>query len=355
MNLTKSDIPELKQFISSNYRDDYILMSDKFFSYFFKNYATDDYSFKILRLKENLVGMIGMIPYNYKIFNQIKKSHFLVNTMVDKSLRGYGIGPRLVMEAGQGASISYTTSYGKNAKPMYQKLKWNEMGNLNRFIKILDISKSSKLANVQIPGNRSVLEKPEFDSAFMFKPITKFDDSVDIFWKQVKDKYPITIDRTKEYLNWRYANHPIINYHIFVTMKSYKIKSFIILRIEEPPGYRIGRIIDFISDDDAEENTLFHLIEYCRKNDVNLIDFFFTGSFHIESLKKVGFREDNEEPYDSIPMLFNPVDRNRKTVNFAFNINDKKLFYMRIEDINNWYITKGDGDQDRPNILPEKE
>ncbi len=127
--------------------------------------------------------------------------------------------------------------------------------------------------------------------------------------------------------------------------------SLLVLRIEEPLGFKIARIIDFISKDEAEIFTLQNAINFCRENGCHLIDFFFSGNFHIDSLEKVGFKEANQEPYFSIPLLFNPIDRERKYINLAFKVINPKIKNEKAADINNWYVTKGDGDQDRPNIL----
>ena len=44
-----------------------------------------------------------------------------------------------------------------------------------------------------------------------------FDESFEIFVKQVSKKIPIIKQRTKEFLNWRYKDHPTRQYKTFVS------------------------------------------------------------------------------------------------------------------------------------------
>ena len=113
-------------------------------------------------------------------------------------------------------------------------------------------------------------------------------------------------------------------------------------------NFKIGRIVDFISDDDTELYTLFKLVEFCQKNQVDLIDFFFTGNFHIKSLEKLNFINASQKPFNAIPFLFNPIVRNRELHHFAFKIMNEGLSEVDANDFNKWYLTKGDGDMERP-------
>ena len=82
---------------------------------------------------------------------------------------------------------------------------------------------------------------------------------------------------------------------------------------------------------------------------MDFIDFFFTGDFHVPSLELCGFKEAHKKPYSLIPIRFDPIDRNIMTINLAYKILNSKRVDRRINQIDNWYVTKGDGDQDRPN------
>jgi hypothetical protein len=138
---------------------------------------------------------------------------------------------------------------------------------------------------------------------------------------------------------------------MFVARDGKNIKALVILRVEGPRnekgplGIKVGRIIDFVSDEGAEEFALDAAVEYCRSNGIDFVDYFLSGNFHLESLKKVGFVNGDDSPYSSVPILFNPVSTKRTHLNFAVKPITQSL--NNSITLDHWYTTKGGGDQDR--------
>jgi hypothetical protein len=222
------------------------------------------------------------------------------------------------------------------------------MPHLRRFVSLLSHQKCQELAGIKIsPVCITIPQSKKSD--IHFEEVRRFGAAHDRFWKLLRKKYPLTTDRTAQYLNWRYVNHPLFTYRIFAGVDGKKISSYIIIRIEKVPGYTIARVVDFVAHDKAEEATLRFAAAFAARQSAALIDFFFTGNFHAAALKKAGFIETIAKPYSEIPMLFNPIDRKKASINFAFLPVSKKLDLKKMQNINSWYMTKGDSDQDRPN------
>lgn len=343
-------LPQLKEFISRNYNPNYILKNNTFFNYFFINYLSEDFSFEVILLQDQIIGMLGRIPCKLKCFDKVFDGCFFANLMIEEAYQNKGLGPRLVIDAMNKYDIQMVLSYGVNLVFILQKLKWVEMPHLRRFVKILSVKQCSTLIEKELPEKEETNGiMNENTTIFSFKEVNQFNKNIIDFWEKIKKKYPITVERSLDYLNWRYVNHPLLNYKIFIITKNDEIQSYIILREESPPNFKIGRIIDFISTDEAEGYSLSRIVNYCKKNKFDLIDYFCTGRFHEKSLRSLEFKEANEEPLSSIPLLFNPISTRKKEINFAFKFRDENLIDDRIKDFNNWYLTKGDGDQDRPN------
>lgn len=338
-------------FISDTYSKgkDYILNNKKFFKWFFKNpFSSPPSCMHVVKKNGEIISEHGFVPNRFKLFDKIIKSQCVVNCMARKEYRGKGTGFVLCKCSEENTDLSINLGYNLNGKIILQRLKWKEMPYLKRFVKILNLKKIEKLtksSGFDLGKENEIKIKNDL----IFEKRETIDEDIILFWNKIKGKYPITVERSKKYLDWRYVNHPLLKYHIFITKRGNEIQSFIILRIEKTENYKIGRIIDFISMDNTEEFTLFRLIELCQKQGVDLIDFFFTGNFHAKTLKKLGFVEAKKRPYTLIPVLLNPIDRTKKYINFAFKLISKDLYDKRINNINNWYLTKGDSDRDRPN------
>lgn len=349
MLLKEDDILEFRDFISRNYNENYIFLNNTFFNHVYKNYLSTDYTFKIFKVKNAIVAISGYIPCILKCFDKKIETCFMTNLMVEERLRNLGLGPRIILGYEKQFDFLLVSHYGGGAHLIYEKFNWVIMTKYKRYFKILSSEKCSILAQKKItidhPSNNTNLNNQNFK----FEKIDQFNQDINDFWNKVKDKYPICVNRSQEYLNWRYSDYPILKYHIFLVRKDEDIRAFIILRIEELDDFKIGRIIDFISFDDAEDFTLRSIIKYCKDNNFDLLDFIFTGNFHLTTLKNLKFKHSIEEPYSSIPLVFNPIQRERKMGNFTFKIVKDDLKDDRINDFNNWYLTKGDGDMDRPN------
>ena len=323
----EKDWLSLRGFVAKHFYKNYILTNKKFFDWQYSSATL------VLSSDNKILGYLGLIPLKMNCFGREIKCACLANLMIDKSLRNKGAGVDLIQAAALGYELLYNLGYNQAMSNLYRHLEWRSDIFLKRFVLIL-----------------KKIRTPESSSEFSLMKYSKFDDRVDAFWENIRYKYPITISRSKKYFNWRYANHPIFKYDIFFTEKYSEIKAIIVARVEKSGEYKIARIMDFISRDEAEEFTLQKTTEFYSKRGIYLLDFFFTGDFHVESLKRCGFVEAKKPPHSLVPSLFNPLVKNPKPINFAFKLTNTNLYSKKAYDIiNNWYVTKGDGDQDRPN------
>lgn len=354
-DLSIRHIRSLKHFIEKQYHKRYILLDDKFFDWQYKNNPSNiypEYSMKVIELKDEVLGHCGIVPVSMKVFDMNLTVGIFANLMVSDKCRGFGLGSLLIKKSSDDYAVCYTTGYNLKSKVIYEKQGgWTDMGILRRFVRILNVNKMESLIDKKLPYENNKFERINQNLV----KVEEFNNQIDSFWEQIKHKYPITINRNKKFLNWRYSNHPILKYSIYLYIKDSEIKGYIIFRIEEfvdekKDQYKVGRIIDFISQDKCEEKIIQNIIFLIRKQNVDFIDFYFSGNFHVKSLLNQGFVENIKYPYTTIPMLFNPLDRGKSDIPWIVYFKEYLKEKKECTNPNNWYITKGDGDQDRPNI-----
>ncbi len=327
---------------------DYILNNRKFFEWLFKNpFVKGENSFMVIKSKGKIISEMGLVPTRLKFFDKTIGNVNLVNLMALEKFRGKGTGFFLYKEAEKFGDICTNTGYGPLVVDFIENMGWVKMPNLNRFVIVLNAGKASRLAGKEVEAYRA-LERAEA-SGMGFVQVEGFGKEAGEFWERVKEKYPITIERSATYLNWRFSNHPVFDYKMFEVRNEDRVEAIVVLHFEEADGFKVARIVDFVSGDGAELFALEKAIEFCKGKGADLVDFFFSGDFHAGSLGKAGFVEAKREPFEAIPMLFSPIDRERKNINFAFKAVNRKLLDERVNNFDNWYITKADGDQDRPN------
>lgn len=70
-------------------------------------------------------------------------------------------------------------------------------------------------------------------------------------WQDIKNEYPIILKRSREFLNWRYAERPDHKYYIFTLYNKNKNIGYMVLKIYKEKKILRGHIIDiFISQKD---------------------------------------------------------------------------------------------------------
>ncbi len=338
----KSEWEQLRVFNAAEYKPEHIFADKTYYDWQFDGFTNgnkEEYStLGLWSERGDLLGTFGlfMTPFNY--YGKDVMATQLCNLIVKKNLRALGYGYLLLDRAAKLNELSIDHTINDTAWPLFMKAGW-EGENLSRFLYVINPKNNlydlpASAASAPVRGN------------YTFEPVHHFGKEMDVFWTSVRGRYPITVNRSADYLNWRFANNPLVKYPMFVAKQGNAVKAFAVLRFEDvkkeqPTGVRAARIIDFIAEKDAEAYMLGALVEYCRGQNIDFIDYFSSGDFHNAGLRAAGFVHGDDPAYREIPILFNPVSFKRTHLNFAV----KSSLPAPLKD---WYTMKAGGDQDRP-------
>ena len=352
----KKDFPKLEEFVKKHFHEKYILSDETFFEWQYRcNPYVEDYAFFLLEQDEKLYGYIGLVPLDYKIGGQTVRLNMYANLLVDEHVRGFGLGTLLIKRAMQEGSPAAISGYTPKSFPIYQKLgDWMALGNFYRYVHVFNSEAVKKLLPPDIAKQGVILNKGsegdygEESRELVFESITTFDASFDEFWNRVRNRYAITVKRTRAYMSWRYADHPYLKYEMRLAKKDDQTVGCVVYRVERVNDFSIARIVDFVSDEQAEVGVLEKFVVEVS-GIVDIIDFMFSGQYGHDTLKQLGFFDVYGTPLEHLPMYFSPVSYAKNYINFCAwqegDFIDKNIFF----GYNNWYLTRGDGDQDRPN------
>jgi hypothetical protein len=99
--------------------------------------------------------------------------------------------------------------------------------------------------------------------------ITRFDHTADEFWDSVSPHFQAIVQRSSEFLNWKYVQQPHVDYQLFSAARGGKMCGYIVLRRTSPPEGDSGIIADLLASpqDDATVTALlaFGLRELTRQ------------------------------------------------------------------------------------------
>jgi len=319
-------------YIKNAFHAKYILSDPKFVQWQFD-------TLYIAVIDKKIIGHFGFRDVLYKVGNESTKVRVLMNLYVRDLYHKAGVGPLLVKKVFDTSNPVFVSGYNEVSSRLYAHFRsgWKDAGMLRRFIKILDpehlftkkftIPKVSE-AEIQVPAEFSVEQVHRADSSF------------DALWGRVRDRYQCTIERSSEYLNWRFFTHPHLQYVVHVVRKGSDLFGFIVSRKEESQGFSIRRIIDCVAQEGYEKVLLGKVIQLARDEKATMVDFVHSGSWYDSVLVAVGFFDTAGTDFSAFPIVFSPISWERTSIRVAYDLN---------ESLDDCYITKADGDQDRPN------
>ena len=119
-----------------------------------------------------------------------------------------------------------------------------------------------------------------------------------------------------------------------------KYTSLLITREIQVNDSKVLRVIDFIGEEQDIRNIGQELQNIMNENDYEYIDFYQYG-IPEDILNEAGFIKRDKNDTNIIPNYFEPFEKKNVDILIATNVKDNKYFMF-----------KGDGDQDRPNLLP---
>ena len=159
-----------------------------------------------------------------------------------------------------------------------------------RMIKIFDIDlhvkKNKNIAWWIMYGYKTLFEiekhlssgqthKDQNGEDYLIKEIKKFDPRINVFWEEIRDHYDFIIERTMDYLNWRYCDKKGGSYVVIQAEDRDHIVGYTVLRVNKiRTGYSSGVIVDLLSlpgRDDVTCELVNFALDFFDRNEVNII------------------------------------------------------------------------------------
>jgi hypothetical protein len=272
----------------------------------------------------------------------------MANWMVDEDFRR-GIGP-LVMRRLQEL---YPVLLGQGAndanKPIARRMGFQIYDRIPRQITIFDDSRATGFKTTE-----TISLPPRWRSAHSSAGVREFDleiapDIYDPDWCQYSAMAYGT-QRNTQYLVWRYFNHPNFQYRTLVAGPK-DCPALCVYRIEATGDIEsgpVGRIVEFFHADGDESTTAGVQVLSAALNEMSdagcaFADFYCTADLTLQTATLVGMTEATNLQLAS---RLSPLDPRWHPQNLEIWASRS---LHQAPSLNKLYITKSDGDQDRPN------
>jgi hypothetical protein len=270
--------------------------------------------------KNDIVG----VTHSMLFYNKVGESLCLctkgVDVATDDRYRGMGVYTQITkLKHEMNKKYGENFTYSLTANPLIINRTSGEQNflfpRIKYLIKINDVEKHFKkdpspkkgiILKVGVYGAKLLnkvtnlsLQSPSTNVEL--KEIAKFDDRINTFYDKVKTNYAFIVEKTAEYLNWRYCDKRGGDFKSWIAEENGEIVGFIVLRVNRiDPEYPRGFVMDLLALDsrlDVVESLVSYAIGWFDNLGVNVVHAQLVGGHVYEALLgKYGFLDSRLKP-----------------------------------------------------------
>jgi acyl carrier protein len=305
----------------------------------------------IYRDSKAVIAFTGAIPVKVQVNGEGLITPWLVDTMVLESCRSLGLGPEIMIKANEELPFALSLGQTREMRTILDRLGWREVAPFETYIYPLRPHRmlKDKLNPLLIGPAGTGLQVRQYAKRLRIKGriraleariVDRFDERHDVLWDSLKPHYNCAVVRDASYLNWKYVDQPG---QAFIRLEMFaggEVKAVAVLMLRDPGPhspylYRRAFIVDLVvSPDDPRLvlGVLETIREKCVELDADSIIFELINKKIESALEEYGFIHREPGRYFWVYMKD------------TFSEETRKAILSR----ENWLVTKGDSDIDRP-------
>lgn len=331
------------------------------------HWRDDQYSFALAEDKDQLVGILGGIPFTFNDRGQTSNAVWIANYVVHPEYRKGSTALQL-LSMFRRPEFQPVIAFGINpaTATIYKVLRGQVLPEIPRHFMVLPgcEDRMVNLLRTAYPdweADRAAALAAQFtlgaapDGADFRTSLPETWDSID--WNAMS---PLMVGaaRDADYLTWRYSKHPEFEYR-FIAIAEGDRHGLAVWRLETIRKQtesgrvdldRIGRLVEFLPVSDSNARSLFGaFVSELKRLDALAADYYgFHGGVRCQ-LRSLGFPEAAGQPdANFVPTRFQPLDGKGGGILSAMFVLPS-VPACSLDSACPWYWTKSDSDQDRPN------
>jgi hypothetical protein len=325
------EIQGVMAFIDEHWRKGHVLATSRALMDWQYRAEDGSYNFIVAMEGDKLLGVLGYIPedhYDATLKGKGIAWLALWKLRDDVKVAGLGLSMLRHLEKLIGSAAVGVNGINATHPPMYKAMGY-QTGHLHHHY-VVNPDAPQTLMNSSAP--QQVFPYPASGEADMHELDIAGLESMAVQW-------PITNHKSPASFSKRYLQHPFYRYHAYL-LEHRSSRGLIVARVADHGQAAALRLVDFIGDVDvlAESGSSLHRLMQDLK--VEYTDFLNAGlPPHV--LEHAGFADLDFAGHVIVPNRFEPLERR----------NVKVLYAIKSASARDIKIFRGDGDQDRPNVL----
>lgn len=349
-----TDWDDLQRFLQEQYRPTYPLTDRQLFAWQFGYDNAEDPTVWVVRQTDRMVGMLGYMPTPVFLNGSVVNACWYANWMIDPVHRG-GIGMVLLRRFHSLFDVTLGQGAGKMNQALSPLLGYRIDPEIPRYIAYFEptiarelVYPESRLDVHPVASTTWEAHNRQAVGAQRIRSSSDLDHLV-FDWTRYSMLRNGTV-RSAHYLQWRYLDHPRFEYAVFAAGQV-TAPALAVIRIEQVKDRpeRIGRLVELFFPDGESGRTgaevvLGASLVHARAAGASAVDFVCSHPDVAAVLSSAGFRSDRDTA--KLALCFQPLYFGIPHQNFMVWVHPR---LGPCPPLNRWYLTKSDGDQDRPN------
>jgi hypothetical protein len=316
------------------------------------------------------VGMLGLIGGECNLRGRVVPGVWLAVLVSVPEARRQLAGLKLLQAVpALGYQAVWVLGINDEVKKIYRAWGYEILEDMPRWVGVLDVERAAGLvregaAEADTAQVRGWCESyrvqpdagPEADEVVEIAVgAGRFGAAWDACWTERLAPRLVSTQRDAAYLNWRYVDHPDFSYawRIATERRTRSVLGLAVYRIESlrDRPERVLRLVEFLAVPEAAPALARSVVSAAYAQRVTLADFYCTAAGSAAPLERVGFRREvREADAPAFPSRFQPLEPGAFRLRGAFWLAEElRCGVGALLTAEDFYVTKSDGDMDRPN------
>lgn len=370
------DVAPLMRFIGTQWRARHILSHDEsllrwqFAPELLRGRYAPGPTVLLALLGGEIVGMLGLTGFELNMAGVRFPAAWSSHWFVAPAYRRFNVALRLILAARDlGVAALATLGSNEASTRVLERLGFEVIPSLPRWIGVLDAAAAAELvcaANPKLsfedallwcrshlvpPGAAVVPEGGLRPGGWSPAAAGEWDR----FWNERLATRLVGASRDATYLRWRYVEHPRFEYDVRFAQRDTDgaVEGMAAFRVEQvrDRATRALRIVEFLGSAAGKATLVRAILEAARDSGAAMADFYCSSARTAQALERAGFsREIEDSPGAVFPSRFQPLEPEHSPVTALVRLPPAWCGTLpELVADGRLYITKSDGDQDRPN------
>lgn len=319
-----------------------------------------------------IVGMFGLTGCQMTLAGTVASGVWLCHWFASPNYRRYNVALGLWRAVEElGFDVVGTVGANQASTKLLTALRFETIPALPRWVGVVDVPQTAQLLvdcdqglkpddAVQLceryRTERVPLGPAAGDGSIAVTPWRdEFATSWDHYWEQHVASTIVGTVRDARFLRWRYVHHPRFRYEIRLATSRGDgcVSGLAVFRLERVRGRNetVLRVVEFLASPPASLALARAILQAGRELGAAYADFYCTSAPAAHALEEVGFRRvSGAADQPSFPTRLQPLEQGycdiTALIRLPSPLRGQLNTLMRTGRV---YLTKSDGDQDRPN------